>query len=360
MSRKPTSEDHVRGETRSEKRLRRELPDCKRCTLVDTESARTLSCSSVTPGLLANRISYAFDHNLLQERDVAEATLGRRPRSCYVVRCPVKVLRPRSRTCSSPSSATEYIHPSLVEYNAERCTSTTMADVERQGQYSAVDGYSSDKSPSLSHGLVNCSVVISAEHVFQTPTTMHIEEEQNLMGLSNFSATLDNGVQLFTVRGRRHPFSKKREVLDSNGTPILALHARPRSFTCAWYAESSCHHRERVLEVDRHGALGSPFSLNVLLQNRGDDSTAGSGVCTLDHTTSAANTMQVVCRSDQKGTFEVYLLGSRVAHVKRIVPTAIRTGQPAKSHTWVTRVAATIDLSIVSLRSFSVFTNIIS
>lgn len=62
---------------------------------------------------------------------------------------------------------------------------------------------------------------------------MHIEEEQNLISLSNFSATLDSGLRIFTVGSTRLLFSKKCEVLNSNRTLILALNARPRSFTCA-------------------------------------------------------------------------------------------------------------------------------
>ena len=272
-------------------------------------------------------------------------------RNLAILLISVKVRRRQSARCPPSSSVAKHVPSSLVENNAEHRTRTVMADMGSHGQYSAFNGYSSHKNPPPPLGLVRYPVAISAEHVSKTQTEMHIEEEQNLMGLSNFSATLDSGAQIFTVRGTRLPFSKKRELLDSNGTPILVLHARSRSFTCAWYAEIPNHHREHVLEVDFHGALGSPFSLNIRLKNRILASTAGSQLRPLDDTIPADTAMQVVCRSGGKDTFEVYLLGSRVADVKRTVQTAVGTMQPVKSHIWETKVAAGIDLSIVSLES---------
>lgn len=188
-------------------------------------------------------------------------------------------------------------------------------------------------------------VAIRFEHLAEAETHLRIEESSNLFGPSNFIALSDDGTTVFSAHGKGAVFGKKREIRDESGLPIFELHASSSSLKDAWYLELPGRSRERLLSIDLLGGLSGKISLHVNLANRYERDGQAS---TQNDSPPTDAVLEVRGQDIERILFDVFYLGTKVARIRRLVPSVISSTKTGGKPLWEASVSTNVDLSIVS------------
>jgi hypothetical protein len=202
----------------------------------------------------------------------------------------------------------------------------------------------------MSLDIVDDPIAIRPEFAMQTETLVKVEERQNTFGVSDFVAfVVDEQVPLFTVHGRRVPFSKTREIRDSSGLPLFEMHARSSTLKGAWYLQLPGRSREHILDIDLHGTLGAKNNLDINLGNEKPVHTlqAPENDCKMKP---EPTTLTVKSQDHGRLAYEVYHSGARIASIRRLIGNNAAATRSGQATVWETKVSANVDLSIVSGR----------
>lgn len=192
-------------------------------------------------------------------------------------------------------------------------------------------------------------LAIRLEHVVEAETYLRVEERSNIVGPSDFIASLASGTTALSAHGKGALFAKKQEIRDASGLPIFELHKTSMVMQNAFHLELPGRSRDRLLEVDLHGASGGKLSLQVRFVNKyARDGALVRSQAQSDSTIDDA-VVEVRGQDMERINFDVFHLGAKVARIGRVVPKIIKSKGSRERPAWEATVSENVDLTIVSI-----------